>query len=324
MLTDLGLTELRQYRPDVAEPADFDEFWAGELAAARAYAAEPAFVRADTPVRHAEVFDVTFPGYGGEPVRGWLLVPREFAPNPVMVVQFIGYGGGRGNPFDWLRWSAAGYPHLIMDTRGQGGGWAGGDTPDLSDAGAPAAKGFMTRGIADPHGYYYTRLFIDAARATDAARRHPAAAGLPLVTAGSSQGGGLSIAAAHLGDDIAAVLPEVPFLAHFRRAADITDAYPYAELADYGRVYPERVEQMFATLAYVDVVNHARRSTAPALFSAGLSDAVTPPSTVFAAFHHYAGPKDIAVYPFGGHEAGETRHFLAQLGFLAGLARPAA
>ena len=28
-----------------------------------------------------------------------------------------------------------------------------------------------------------------------------------------------------------------------------------------------------------------------------------------------------AVYPFGGHEAGETRHFLAQLGFLAGLAR---
>jgi cephalosporin-C deacetylase len=141
-----------------------------------------------------------------------------------------------------------------------------------------------------------------------------------VITAGRSQGGGLSIAAAHLGDDVAAVLPEVPFLAHFRRAADITDAYPYAELADYGRVYPERVDQMFATLSYLDVVNHARRITAPALFSAGLSDAITPPSTVFAAFHHYAGPKDIAVYPFGGHEAGETRHFLAQLGFLAGLA----
>ena len=55
-------------------------------------------------------------------------------------------------------------------------------------------------------------------------------------------------------------LPEVPFLAHFRRAADITDAYPYAELADYGRVYPERVDQMFATLSYVDVVNHARKA----------------------------------------------------------------
>ena len=76
----------------------------------------------------------------------------------------------------------------------------------------------MTRGIADPRGHYYTRLFIDAARATDAARQHPAAAGLPVITTGRSQGGGLSIAAAHLGDDIAAVLPDVPFLAHFRGA----------------------------------------------------------------------------------------------------------
>src|SRR6202042_712471 len=197
--------------------------------------------------RTAGVFAVRFPGYGGEPVRGWLLVPREFAPNPVMVVQFIGYGGGRGTPFDWLRWSCAGYPHLVMDTRGQGGGWAGADTPDLSDAGAPAAKGFMTRGIADPHGYYYTRLFIDAARATDAARRHPAAAGLPLITTGGSQGGGLTIAAAHLGDDVAAALPDVPFLAHFRRAVDVTNSHPYEELAEYCRVHSDRVDQVFTT-----------------------------------------------------------------------------
>ncbi len=29
----------------------------------------------------------------------------------------------------------------------------------------------------------------------------------------------------------------------------------------------------------------------------------------------YAGPKDIAVYPYSGHEGGGTRHFLAQLAF---------
>ena len=54
----------------------------------------------------------------------------------------------------------------------------------------------------------------------------------------------------------------------------------------------------------------------PALFSVGLADTVTPASTVFAAFNHYAGPKDIAVYPYNGHEGGGTRHFLAQLAFL--------
>jgi cephalosporin-C deacetylase len=320
MLSDLGLPELRQYRPDVEEPADFDEFWASELAAARAHATEPSFAPADSRVRHADVLDVTFPGYGGEPVRAWLLVPHELAPGAAMVVEFVGYGGGRGDPFDWLTWSCAGYPHLVMDTRGQGGGWRGADTPDLSDNGAPSTRGFMTRGIADPRTYFYTRLFIDAARATDAARRYPATAGLPLVTTGSSQGGGLSIAAAHLGDDIAAAMPDVPFLAHLRRAVDVTDEHPYAELAEYCRVHSGRVDQVFTTLSYIDVVNHAKRASAPALFSVGLADTITPPSTIFAAFHHYAGRKDIAVYPFNGHEGGQTRHFLAKLDFLAALA----
>jgi cephalosporin-C deacetylase len=31
---DLPLEELERYRPDVAEPADFDAFWAGSLAEA--------------------------------------------------------------------------------------------------------------------------------------------------------------------------------------------------------------------------------------------------------------------------------------------------
>jgi cephalosporin-C deacetylase len=70
------------------------------------------------------------------------------------------------------------------------------------------------------------------------------------------------------------------------------------------------------------VVNHGKRATASALFSVGLADDITPPSTVFAAFHHYAGRKDISVYPYNGHEGGGTRHFLVQLSFLraAGLA----
>lgn len=319
MLSDMPLAELRAYQPEVAEPADFDEFWAGELTAARAVGGPPEFTPARGLVQHAEVFDVTFPGYGGDPVRAWLLIPHQRAPRAAVIVQFIGYGGGRGDAFDWLTWSCAGYPHLIMDTRGQGGSWQSADTADRGDAGEPATPGFMTRGIAGPAGYYYTRLLIDAARAIDAARQHPALAGLPVVTTGGSQGGGLSIAAAHLGDEVAAAMPDVPFLAHPRRAVDVTSTLPYEELASYCRVHPDQVDQVFTTLSYIDVVNHGRRATAPALFSVGLADDITPPSTIFAAFHYYGGPKDIAVYPFSGHEGGGTRHFLAQLEFLAGL-----
>ena len=53
-------------------------------------------------------------------------------PLPTMV-EYIGYGGGRGQPYEWLLWASAGYAHLVMDTRGQGGTWQGGDTSDIDD-----------------------------------------------------------------------------------------------------------------------------------------------------------------------------------------------
>jgi cephalosporin-C deacetylase len=154
-------------------------------------------------------------------------------------------------------------------------------------------------------------------RAVDAACCHPIAGGRPLVTAGGSQGGALALVAGHLAGDVAAVLPDVPFLAHPRRAVQVTDARPYGELIEYCSVHPDRVEHVFRTLSYIDVVNHAKRASAPALFSVGLIDEITPASTVFAAYNSYAGPKDIAVYPFNGHEGGGTVHFLAQLAFIA-------
>jgi cephalosporin-C deacetylase len=262
-----------------------------------------------------EVFDVTFPGHGGAPIKAWLLAPRDPAPGAAFVVEYVGYGGGRGDPLDWLALSSAGHPHLVMDLRGQGGGWRGADTPDPADGGAPASPGFLTRGIADPRDHYYTRLFVDAVRAVDAARAHPLASRRPIVVTGSSQGGALSIAAAHLAD-VAATMPDVPFLADFRRAVQITDARPYRELIDFCSVHSDRVQDVFATLSYVDVINHGRRAACRALFSVGLIDEITPASTVFAAYNHYAGPKDIAVYPFNGHEGGGTHHLKAKLAFL--------
>ncbi len=123
MLADLPLSELRRYAPEVAEPADFDEFWAGQLSAAREHSAEPLFQAIESPARHATVYDVTFAGDAGDPIKAWLLDPLRAAQDAAIIVEYVGYGGGRGHPLDWLKWSCAGHPHLVMDTRGQGGGW---------------------------------------------------------------------------------------------------------------------------------------------------------------------------------------------------------
>ncbi len=52
-------------------------------------------------------------------------------------------------------------------------------------------------------------------------------------------------------------------------------------------------------------MNFAPRGRARALFSAGLMDDVWPPSTVFAAYNHYAGPEGRSdVWEFNVHEGG--------------------
>jgi len=317
LLFDLPLEQLRQYRPSRDEPPDFDTFWADTLAEARRHPLAAGFEPFDVGLSTVESFDVSFAGYGGQPVRGWLLLPAVRTGRLPCVVEYLGYGGGRGLPLDWLIWSSVGFAHLVMDTRGQGSAWRPGDTPDLVDGGSdPAFPGYMTRGIGDPGTYYYRRVFTDAVRAIEAARSHPAVDPARVAVSGGSQGGGIAIAAAGLLPDVVASLPDVPFLCHFRRATEVTDAAPYSEIVGYLRVHRDKVEQVFRTLSYFDGMNFAARARCQALFSVGLMDQICPPSTVFAAFNHWAGAKQIGVWPYNQHNGGETFQTRDKIRFL--------
>ncbi|MCI0478472.1 MAG: acetylxylan esterase [Anaerolineales bacterium] len=313
---DFSLDKLQEYKPPRIEPDDFDAFWRDTLDAARQFPLDARFERADWNLQTLDVFDVTFNGYGGQPIKGWLLLPRERASKLPCVVEYIGYGGGRGFPYNWLVWASAGYAHFVMDTRGQGSVWLHGDTPD-SDASSPQAPGFMTRGILSPETYYYRRVFADAVRAVQAAQNHPAIDAARIAITGRSQGGGITIAVSGLLPEIVRVaLPEVPFLCHYRRAAQIIDTDPYAEIARYCRAHRDQVEQVFRTLSYFDGVNFATRAHAPAFFSTSLMDNTCPPSTVFAAYNYYAGEKQIKVYEFNLHDGGGVHQIAENLRFV--------
>ncbi len=306
---DLSLDELRDYRPERDEPADFDAFWRDTLAEAAGRPLDPVFTPYDALLPAVRVEDVRFTGHGGTRVAGWFIAPAGAEGPLPCVVQYIGYSGGRRAPHDWLLWPAAGYAVLVMDSRGQGDG----DTEDPPSGGTPQVAGMITRGLLDRDEYYYRRLFTDAVRAVDAAAAHPLVDPGRLVVAGGSQGGAMSQAVAGLRSDVRGALIDVPFMTHIRRATEITDANPYAEIARLCAAKPTLVERVFETLRSFDGVNFAARATVPALYSVALSDLVCPPSTVFAAYHHYAGPKDIHVWPYNGHEGGTTYQQSVQL-----------
>lgn len=318
-LTDLSYDELVDYRPALDAPDDFDAFWQRTLSAAREHTGAPELTPvADSLLATVEVFDVRFPGWNGEPVAAWLLLPKggDSADGPLpVIVKYLGYSSGRGVPNNHLLPPAAGYAHLVVDSRGQGH-----DTPDHGEGpGTQWAEGFMTRGIGNPHHHYYRRLITDCVRAVDAARQFPQVDPERVIVAGGSQGGGLALAVAGLASDlIAAVLTDVPFLCHYRRGAEAATQGPYIELTKYLRLHSRKaVETTFATLAYFDGVHFAQRATVPALFSVGLMDPICPPSTVYAAYNRYAADvRDITVWPFSDHGGGYGDAATTQLEWL--------
>ncbi|WP_295789629.1 acetylxylan esterase [uncultured Microbacterium sp.] len=314
--TDMPIELLRAYRPALEAPADLDAFWADTLAEARAAARPAVLTPVHAPVRALSVFDLAFTGFAGDEIRGWVVRPPGDEVLPA-VIEYIGYGGGRGLPGERLNWATAGYVHVVMDTRGQGSTWSVGDTPDPHGS-AAAHPGVMTRGIRDPREYYYRRLIADAVRLVDVVRALPGVDPARIAVTGGSQGGGLSIAAAALaGDAVAALLPDVPFLCDFPNAITRTPSAPFTEITRYLAVHRDEAERVLRTLSYVDGAILARRVTAPALFSVALMDDVVLPSGVFAAFHALASEDAaIEVYPYNGHEGGGHRHWMTQVAWL--------
>ncbi|MBP2472009.1 cephalosporin-C deacetylase [Crossiella equi] len=319
MLTDLDHEALWHYRGDFTEPADFDAFWQTTLDAAREHDLAVRLRPVQAHLRTVEVHDVTFAGFGGHPIRGWLRVPRHRQGRLPAIVQFHGYGSGRGTPVEELVWSAAGYAHLVVDTRGQGGAHAGGATGDPVGTSWPSHPGFLTRGIEDEHTYFYRRVFTDAVRAVDAVRGLDVVDPARVAVVGNSQGGGIALAVAGLVPDVAALYAQAPFFADVRRALRVTGTQPYAELIGYLAAQRRHADRVFRTLGYFDGLAFAARATAPAWFSCGLRDDVVPPSTTFAAYHAYRGPKQIQAWEHNGHEAGgaeDTALVLAAFGSL--------
>ncbi|WP_328501231.1 acetylxylan esterase [Streptomyces sp. NBC_00457] len=322
---DLPLPELEHRRPALDEPADFDAFWRDTLREAERPEPLLSVHPVETGLRLTRTWDVTFRGFAGEPVRAWFSRPAGM-PEPLpAVVEFAGYGRGRGLPHERLTWVNAGYAHLLMDNRGQGDQYGnGGHTPD-PHATAPGGPGPAVRGLLDPHDYHYRRLITDAVRAVAAVRALPGVDASRITAVGNSQGGGLALAVAGLVPDLTAALITAPLLCGIRRALDLTDAGPYGEIVAYLTVHRGAEQAAYRTLSYMEGISFARRAHAATHFGVGLRDTVCPPSGAYAAWNGYAElsgadpRKEIHAYPFNGHEGGDAFHVRGQLAWLRDL-----
>lgn len=318
-LFDFPLEKLRDYKPALTRQPDFDAFWAQTLAEVQG--PPGADVRlVDYPASGVQVFDVLYEGFRGARIGGWFIVPQDLAANMSMpaMIFYHGYSGARSDVYQLLPWALQGYAVFSVDVRGQSG-----YSTDPTPYSIGHVSGWMTQGILDEQEYYYRGAYADCVRAIDFVLAWPGIDKNRIGITGGSQGGGLTLAVAGLDRRPALAIADVPFLCHFERPLDISDAFPYREIANFIRKYPGTHEQVFRTLSYFDGMNLAPDIACPTLVTVGLEDMICPPSTVFAAYNHIAAPKQIDVFRYFAHEVpsyhAETKfrwanHFMRGIG----------
>ena len=162
-------------------------------------------------------------------------------------------------------------------------------------------SGYPTFGLDSRERYYYRRVYVGTLRANDFLTSLPQWDGRNLAVTGGSQGGALAIVTAGLDRRVTRLAAYYPALSdvtgylnqraggwpHMFRAADGPNAH--------------RDDAKIKTTQYYDVVNFARRVTAPGLYSWGFNDETCPPTSMYSAYNVITAPKRLILARDTGH-----------------------
>ncbi len=297
-----------KYVSKVRKPEDIDEFWEEVLAETAKIPLDPEV--ALDPLRSTEeidVYEVFYTSLDRVRIAGWYALPKQRDGRLPGLLQVPGYNMEPPVPKVWARQN---YAAFSVAPRGK---------LRSNRQFNPGYPGLLTYGVVDRNTYSYRGFYMDACRGVEFLLGREEVDSDRIGVTGHSQGGGLTISTAALRPEIRAAAAGAPYLCGFMDAIELTDAYPYQEIADYLRMNPDSRQQVEETLAYFDGINLAHRISCPIIINVGLQDSTCPPETGYATFNAIASAdKQIYGYDGHGHDANNYQHraiidaFLAQ------------
>ena len=297
-----------EFVSSVKRPADIDAFWADVLAQTAQIPLQ-ADVSYDSlrSSPQVDVYQVHYTSLDHVRIAGWYARPANHAGQLPGLLVVPGYSM---EPLIPKNWAARGYAAFSVAPRGK-----------LRSNGQfnPGYPGLLTHGIVDRNTYIYRGFYMDSCRGVDFLVSRDEVDADRLGVTGHSQGGGLSVVVAALRSEIKVATSGAPFLCGFMDAIELTDGYPYQEIADYLRLHPDSRQQVTDTVAYYDGISLAPKVACPIIVNIGLQDSTCPPETGYALFRAI-GSEDKQLYDYDGfgHDANNAVHtgiiesFLAQ------------
>ncbi len=287
---------LESFQVDLTAPPDFNDFWRANCEKVDRHDLNVQSAAIPYPLEGVAVRDTVFTGLDGTAVKAWVILPPAARKSkaPAMV-WYHGGGGSRFRPYEHLRWVAAGFAVVAMDFRQQGG-----ETGSATSLTRCGAQSFIVMNVEDHRSYFLYHAWTDALLCLRLAMSIPEIDAGRVAVGGSSQGGGTALAMAALNGQVAACIADVPSYCWWDKRI-VTQTASGGELAAFLRRYPHKMEQVYRTMSYFDVMNFAGRIRCPTLVSCGLDDEAVPPECIFAAYNRISAEKEIEIYPFGRH-----------------------
>jgi len=288
--------------PAVADPADFDAFWAkakeelAKLPIDARLTPKPELSTGKVDVYHVSLQNVGADAKGASRFYGMLAVPKAEGRFPAI----LNPPGAGARPYRGLVDVAErGYITLQVGIHG-----IPVDLPqEVYDgllAGAfNSGRGYAAFNLDDRDRYYYRRVYLGCLRANDFLASHPKWDGKSLIVTGGSQGGALTITTAGLDPRVTALAPYYPALSDMA-------GYLKGRAGGWPHLFKDdkdghRTEAKIRTASYYDVVNFARRVKAKGLYVWGWNDETCPPTSMHAVYNVVTAPKELLLAVETGH-----------------------
>ncbi len=288
--------------PTQVNPADFDAFWDAERARLAGLPLDakwtplPEYGTADVDCSQINLQNVGLTE-GASRLYGILCMPRAPGKYPaVLSVPGAGVRPYRGLPelsgrgLITFQIGIHGIPVIqpqeVYDSLARGG-----------------LSGYPTFGLDSRERFYYRRVYTGTLRANDFLTSLPQWDGRNLGVTGGSQGGALTIVTAALDRRVTRLAAYYPAL------SDVT-GYLHGRAGGWPHMFrasegpnAQRDEAKITTTRYYDVVNFARRVTAPGLYSWGFNDETCPPTSMYSAYNVITAPKRLTLAYDTGHRS---------------------
>ncbi len=259
-------------KPCIAAPADFDSFWAAQLARLHRVAIDPVLTPMPTSQPGVKLFRVRLDSVGSH-VQGYLAIPDRRGRFPALII--YQWAGVYALDPQWATDRAAeGWLTFDVDSH---------DLPPEWKTGVPVD--YQTIGDHSRDTSYFLDMYLRDTRALQYIRSSPRWDGRTVVMTGTSMGGQQSLVTAGLNPGkVTAVLVNEPAGAdsngdlHGRRAG-----YPN---------WSSGAPQVMRTALYFDTVNFTPRITAPTLIAMGFIDTTAPPVGIWTELNEIPAPKE--------------------------------